>query len=98
MRRNLPVLTNRLTNRDLKHMPYYLFKVSRGPTALIKQLEKLEEFAVYKDARNRARDLRSMMQSPDEPAIKVIFAASELEAEELLMEKREAPILKEWEK
>lgn len=79
-------------------MPYYIYKVSRGTTALIKQLEKLEEHAGYKDARNRARELRAAQETPDDPTIKVIFAASELEAEELLMEKREAPILREWEK
>jgi len=79
-------------------MPYYLYKLSPGPTTLLKRLEKLEEFAAYKDARNRARELRAQATSADEPTVKVIFAASELEAEELLMEKREAPILREWEK
>jgi hypothetical protein len=38
------------------------------------------------------------MQAVETETVKVIFAASELEAEELLMEKREAPILREWEK
>jgi hypothetical protein len=79
-------------------MPYYIYKVTQGPTALVKHLEKLEEYDAYKDARNRAREMRSQMQAVETETVKVIFAASELEAEELLMEKREAPILREWEK
>ncbi len=79
-------------------MPYYIYSIQQGPTALVKTLEKLEEFEKFKEAKNRARELRAG-DSPDETRqIKVIFAESELEAEEKLQEKREAPILTEWEK
>ncbi len=79
-------------------MPYYIYKITPGPTSLLKTLDKLEQHESYRDARNRARDMRSALNEGDQQIIKVIFAASELEAEELLMEKREEPILREWEK
>ncbi len=79
-------------------MPYYIYKITAGPTSLLKTLEKLEEFNSFKQARDRARDMRAGMQQGDDYTIKVMFANSELEAEENLLEKREAPILREWEK
>jgi hypothetical protein len=79
-------------------MPYYIYKITQGPTALIKHFEKLEAYETFKDAKNKARSLRAEMDSPDEFSIKVMFADSELDAEEKMMEKREAPILREWEK
>jgi hypothetical protein len=79
-------------------MPYYIYKITTGPTALAKTLEKLDEFTSFKEAKNRARAMRAEMDETDACRIKVIFADSALEAEESLMEKREAPILREWEK
>lgn len=79
-------------------MPYYIYKITQGPTALIKHLEKLEEHETFKEAKNKARALRAEIGNPDEYSIKVMFADSELDAEEKLMEKRDAPILREWEK
>ena len=79
-------------------MPYYIYKITSGPTNLLKNLEKLEEYDTFKEAKNRARGMRAGMSPGDDYTIKVMFANSELEAEENLMEKREAPILREWEK
>ena len=79
-------------------MPYYIYKITQGPTALIKHLEKLEVHETFKDAKNSARSLRAETDNPDEFSIKVMFADSELDAEEKLMQKRDAPILREWEK
>ncbi|WP_455233791.1 hypothetical protein [Thiogranum longum] len=79
-------------------MPYYIYKITPGPTDLLKTLEKLEQYESFKEARNRARSMRSKMAKDDNYIVKVMFADSELEAEEKLMEKREAPILREWEK
>lgn len=79
-------------------MPYYIYKITSGPTNLVKNLEKLETFGSFKEAKLRARDMRARMDRGDSYTIKVMFANSELEAEENLMEKREAPILREWEK
>jgi hypothetical protein len=79
-------------------MPYYIYKIIAGPTDLLKTLEKMEQYDAFKDAKQRARSLRAEMADDDSYTIKVMFADSELEAEEKLMEKREQPILREWEK
>ncbi|VAW83456.1 hypothetical protein MNBD_GAMMA14-2586 [hydrothermal vent metagenome] len=79
-------------------MPYYVYKILPGPTRLVSTLEKLEQFDSFKEAKKHARDLRAKLSGNDKVQIKVTFAETELEAEEQLMEKREAPILREWEK
>ena len=79
-------------------MPYYIYKITEGPTDLLKTLEKIEQHDSFKDAKQRARSLRAAMNENDQYTVKVMFAASELEAEEQLLEKREQPILREWEK
>ncbi len=79
-------------------MPYYVYKISPSPTKLVSALEKLEQYDSFKEARQHARSLRTELSDADNCQIKVMFAESELEAEEQLMEKREAPILREWEK
>lgn len=79
-------------------MPYYVYKVSPGPTKLVCKLEKLDQYGSFKEAKKYARGLRAELPEADNTQIKVTFAESELEAEEQLMEKREAPILREWEK
>ncbi len=78
-------------------MPYFVYKISEGATALIKNLEKLDEFEGYKDAKNRARELRPELVN-DKTLVRVVFADNALHAEEMLMEKREQPIMQEWEK
>jgi hypothetical protein len=79
-------------------MPYFIYAIQQGPTALVKHLERIDTFEKFKDAKNRARELRAATPPDDNRVIKVMFAESELEAEEKLQEHREAPILKEWEK
>ena len=79
-------------------MPYYIYKIVPGPTDLTKSLEKLEQYDAFKEAKGRAREMRAQMDKDADYMIKVMFADSELEAEEKLMEKREQPILREWEK
>ncbi len=79
-------------------MPYYIYKITPGPTDLTKSLEKLEHHDVFKAAKSRAREMRAELDNNDNHLIKVVFADSELQAEEMLMEKREQPILREWEK
>lgn len=78
-------------------MPYFVYKISEGATALVKNLEKLDEFEGYKDAKNRARELRPELVN-DKTLVRVVFAENALHAEEMLMEKREQPIMQEWEK
>jgi hypothetical protein len=79
-------------------MPYFIYKITPGPTNLTKTLEKLEQHESFKAAKNRAREMRAELDNTDNRIIKVVFAESELHAEEMLMEKREQPILREWEK
>jgi hypothetical protein len=64
-------------------MPYYVYAIK--PMA---QLEKLAEFATFKEASTRAKSLRA-----EGPAarIKVMFADNPLAAEDLMLQVREAP-------
>ena len=79
-------------------MPYYIYKIIAGPTDLLKTLEKIDQFESFKEAKQHARSLRASMSEHENYTVKVMFADSELAAEEKLMEKREQPILREWEK
>ncbi len=79
-------------------MSYYIYKIIPGPTNLVKTLEKLGQYDSFKQAKTLARSQRAEIAEGDRTQIKVMFADSELEAEEKLMEKREEPILREWEK
>ncbi|MFV1984871.1 MAG: hypothetical protein ACC657_15095 [Thiohalomonadales bacterium] len=79
-------------------MPYYIYKISPGPTDIIKNLELLTKFDVFKEAKVSAKTIRSELPTDTNITIKVIFAESELDAEEKLSEKRDASIVKEWEK
>ncbi len=79
-------------------MPYFIYKIKAGPTALVKNLQKLAEHEEYKVAQDEVRGLRAALPAGDTSTYKVIFAPNALAAEEQLMERREAPILREWEK
>ena len=67
-------------------MPYYTYRMFSFP---IRRLEKVEEAATFGAASARAKVLRVAPDLPDGCAIKVIFAANELEAEDLLSQVRE---------
>lgn len=79
-------------------MPYYIYKIVPGPTSLVKNLEQVTDFEVFNDAKKHAREMRAELGTDTNIIIKVIFAATPLEAEDKLHEHREAPILREWEK
>lgn len=79
-------------------MPYYIYKIVPGPTSLVKNLEQVTDFEVFNDAKKHAREMRAELGTDTNIIIKVIFAATPLEAEDKLQEHREAPILREWEK
>lgn len=79
-------------------MPYYIYKIVPGPTNMVKHLELQTQFEVFNDAKLKARELRAELAADSEEIVKIIFAATPLEAEEKLQEHREAPILREWEK
>jgi len=79
-------------------MPYYLFKISsRDSIDLVKDLELVEVFDAFRDAKIEAKKLRSE-QAEDGFSYKVMFADNQLSAEEQLLEKREKPVLMEHER
>lgn len=65
-------------------MPYYVYAVR--PFA---QLEQLSEHAAFKEASAQAKALRAAQPAGDAARIRVMHAASALEAEDLLLQLRE---------
>lgn len=65
-------------------MPYYLYRLKP-----FHQLEKLAEFAAFKEASAQAKQLRSQADPSKPEPVKVIFAETELHAEDLLSQVRE---------
>lgn len=63
-------------------MPYYIYRLT--PMGPIRQLARLAEFEAFKEASAEAKRLRRELGLAPGEAVKTIFAANELEAEELL--------------
>lgn len=68
-------------------MPYYVYKIFASP---MRRLEKLEQHEAFRDASNRAKQLRGELPVDAAYVIKVIFAETELNAEDLLYQVRES--------
>lgn len=64
----------------------------------MKKLLLVNRFDQYRQAKSEIRRLRESQQPVEDRQWQMIFAESELQAEELLQEKRPAPVLMEWEK
>jgi len=80
-------------------MPYYVFKMtSPEGMELVKNLELLDDFESFRDAKNFAKSKRSELDDTDRAIIKVMYAENQLLAEEQLMAYREKPIVMEHEK
>jgi len=79
-------------------MPYYLYKTASSDCLeMVKQLELLEVYDTFKSAKHEAKRLRA--EQPLEGAsYKLMFAETQLAAEERLLEKREKPVLMEYER
>ena len=67
-------------------MPYYIYRVT--PLGPVRQLSKISQFEVFKEASNEAKRLRREAGLAAGELIKTIFAENELQAEELLNEPR----------
>lgn len=67
-------------------MPYYIYRITERP---IRQLTKLEQHEVYKDASARAKQLRNEEVWGVNGLIKMIHADNELIAEDLLNQVRD---------
>ena len=78
-------------------MPYYVFKITQ-PTPIVKNLDFQKEFESFKEAKAFSRELRGDLPLNGAVSVKMIHAANQLQAEELLMEKREETVVMEWEK
>ena len=79
-------------------MPYYLYKVTvNAGLDLVKQLELVDVFDGFRDAKQRAKALRAA-QTDSGSSYKIMFAENQLSAEEQLLEKREQPVLMEHER
>lgn len=78
-------------------MPYFVFQVE-GANPANRDIHFLKVFENYRDARTRAREERARQPDAGPEAVRVVFAESRELAEGLLRQRREAPILKEWEK
>lgn len=64
-------------------MPYYIYRVK--PFA---QLEKLTEFETFKDASEQAKAIRAAQAADALGKVQVIFADTEIQAEDLLRQVR----------
>lgn len=69
-------------------MPYYVYKIDHFP---VRQLELLASFDNFKAASAEAKARRGAMQLTNGQVVKVMFAESELEAEDILSQVREKP-------
>lgn len=78
-------------------MPYFVYKIAPGVSKIVKNLEPLDDFEKFKDAKNFAKEKRQQ-DTESGNTYKVIFAENVIDAEEKLQEQREETILREWEK
>ena len=78
-------------------MPYFVYKITQ-PTPIVKNLDFQKEFETFKEAKNYSRDLRAELPLKGGIEVKMMHAVNQLQAEELLMEKREDTVTMEWEK
>jgi hypothetical protein len=69
-------------------MPYFIYYVFERP---IRRLEPAGREEAFSAASARAKALRAGADLPAGAGVRVVFAASELEAEDLLNRVREAP-------
>lgn len=68
-------------------MPYFVYKIFETP---LRRLNKLEQHGTFRDASNRAKQLRAELATDAPYVIKVMFAETELDAEDLLNQVRVA--------
>jgi len=80
-------------------MPYYVFKMSSPEgMELVKNLELIDDYESFREAKNFAKEQRAELDKGDTAAIKVMFADNQLLAEEQLLAYREKPVVMEHEK
>jgi len=79
-------------------MPYYIYSITTTDTGTKKSAAHVSEFENFKQAKTEVRRLRSEEPLENNQSYKIMFADDTAAAEKLLLEYREEPIAKEWEK
>lgn len=79
-------------------MPYFIYKITPGDTPTARTLDLINEHDNYRDARTEVKALRIEQPADTNHIYKIMFSGSQGEAEQQLLEVREEPIIKEWEK
>lgn len=79
-------------------MPYFIYRITTGEQKSAKKVTHLNEFENFRDAKKDVKQMRINQTDDDNGTYKVIFASDQAEAEKLLLEYREEPVTKEWEK
>lgn len=79
-------------------MPYFIYKITPGDTPTAKTLDLVNEHDSYRDAKQEVKALRIEQPAEATHSFRIMFAGSQGEAEQRLLEVREEPIVKEWEK
>ncbi len=79
-------------------MPYFVYKIAPGVSKIVKNLEPLDDFEKFKEAKNFAKEKRQQDDADAGNVYKIIFAENSIDAEEKLQEQREESIVREWEK
>lgn len=76
-------------------MSYFVFKYQNNK---FRSVDHIDTFDSFKEAKLLVKELRQKNSPSNPDAYKIVFAEDMLEAEMLILEKRDAPILREWEK
>jgi hypothetical protein len=79
-------------------MPYYIYIITTQETTHSKTLDLVSEFESFRTAKTEVKRLRAEAPLAESQIYKIIFAADQAEAEKSLLEHREQPIAREWEK
>ncbi len=79
-------------------MPYFLYKMLPSVSNLVKNIEQVGEYKIYKEAKQKAKERRVETEADPDITYRIIFADNVIEAEERLHEKRPDTVVKEWEK
>ena len=79
-------------------MPYYIYSITTDEKSSSKQLGYISEHENFKAAKLEVRSIRASLQADEDIEYRIMFAGNQPEAEQRLLENREQPIVKEWEK
>ena len=79
-------------------MPYFVFHLERGTNGIVRDAELLNQFDEYKQAKQFARDKRAELDVKQAADVKIMYEDNKDLAKQKVMQNRDAPILREWEK